>query len=205
MSVFDHYYKRYDAWYDKNKYVYLSELEALKKSLPKFGRGLEIGVGTGRFACVLGIAVGIDPSAKMIEAAIQRGANARRGFGENLSFGEEAFDYVAIIATLCFVRNPLKVLQEAQRVLKKNGKIIIGIIDKESFLGSFYQRKKSVFYKKANFFSVKEVAKLLIDSKFKQINYRQTLFGPLDKINLIQKPRRGFGEGGFVVISGKKI
>ncbi|MBU2504608.1 MAG: class I SAM-dependent methyltransferase, partial [Candidatus Omnitrophica bacterium] len=99
----------------------MSELEALKKVLPKASRGLEIGVGTGRFASALRITMGIDPSYAMMELAIERGVNVRRGAGEDLPFFENTFDYAAIIITLCFVKDPVKVLKEAGRVLKKHG------------------------------------------------------------------------------------
>ena len=203
-SIFDRYFRKYDAWYDRNKFAYLSELEAIRKVLPKRGRGLEIGVGTGRFMVPLGIAMGIDPSKNMIDIANQRGAIVRWGFGEDLSFWDSTFDYVAIIITLCFVKDPLKVLQEAWRVLKKNGKIIIGIIDKNSFLGKFYQKKKSLFYKEANFLSLKKVTDLLKEAGFNRVFYYQTLFKSLNKINSIEKPQKGFGKGGFVVISARK-
>ncbi|MDP8299697.1 MAG: SAM-dependent methyltransferase, partial [Candidatus Tantalella remota] len=72
-TVFDELYKRYDAWYDENRFAYLSELEAVRKVLPEEGYGLEIGVGSGRFAAPLGIAKGIDPSKKMVELARERG------------------------------------------------------------------------------------------------------------------------------------
>jgi ubiquinone/menaquinone biosynthesis C-methylase UbiE len=49
-EVFDKYFKEYDEWYEKNKLAYLSEVAALKKVIPKGKKGLEIGVGTGRFA-----------------------------------------------------------------------------------------------------------------------------------------------------------
>lgn len=203
-DVFDRYAKKYDAWYVRNKFAYLSELEALKKLMPKRGKGLEIGVGTGRFAAPLGIGFGIDPSKKMIEIARQRGIDARLGHGERLPFKNATFDYVAIILTLCFVNNPWKVLEEARRVLKKNGKIIIAIIDKESFLGKFYQRKRSIFYKQARFFTAKKIARLLNKTGFNKLFYCQILFKIPDKINAIEKPKTGFGEGGFVVISAKR-
>ena len=57
--IFEKYYNQYDLWYEKNEFTYLSELEAIREVLPKSGRGLEIGVGTGRFAQSLGIAIGI--------------------------------------------------------------------------------------------------------------------------------------------------
>ncbi len=205
MNAFDCYYKEYDAWYERNKFAYLSELEAIRKVLPKGGKGLEIGVGTGRFAQALDIAMGIDPSKKMIDIAAQRDVVVRWGFGEDLPFFEDTFDYIAIIITLCFVQNPQKVLKEAIRVLKKNGKIILGIIDKNSFLGKFYQRKKSVFYKKAFFFSIKDLSKLLKKVGLGKIAYYQTLFNHPDKSNSIEKPQKGFGKGSFVVVSAQKI
>ena len=203
-TLFDRYYKKYDAWYDRNKFVYLSELEAIKKALPRRGKGLEIGVGTGRFAHALSIRTGIDPSKNMIEIARKRGVNVRLGSGERLRFKNATFDYLAIIITICFVKDPEKVLKEARRVLKKNGKIILGIIDKDSFLGEFYQKKKSVFYKEANFFTVREITDLLKDTGFSKFSYWQTLYKLPEGINSIQKPQKGFGKGGFVVIRGEK-
>ena len=203
-GIFDKHYKRYDAWYDKNKFVYLSELEAIRKVLPKEGKGLEIGVGTGRFAAPLGINMGIDPSMAMIHIAEQRGVNVCWGFGENLPFFEDTFYYTAIIITICFVKNPLKVLREAYRVLVNNGKLIIGIIDKNSFLGRYYQKKKSIFYKEANFFGVRELAGLLEKEGFESLEYYQTIFGLPDEICSIQKPQKGFGKGDFAVITAEK-
>ena len=202
-NIFDKFYKKYDAWYDKHKFAYLSELEALKNVIPKRAKGLEIGVGTGRFAAPLVIKYGIDPSKKMLEIAKKRGVRVKLGYGEKLPFANATFDYVAIIITLCFVKDPLKVLNETRRVLKKNGKIIIGIIDKESFLGKFYQKKKSLFYKQARFFGVKELTHLLEGVGFKNFSYYQTIFKLPEKINSIEKSKKGFGKGGFVVIAGR--
>ena len=202
-NIFDKYYKKYDKWYDKNKFAYLSELEAIKKVLPKRGKGLEIGVGTGRFAHALGIAIGIDPSKNMLEIAKRKGIDVKLGFGESLPFGNAVFDYVAIIITLCFVENPLKVLKESRRVLKKNGKVVIGIVDKDSFLGKYYQKKKSIFYKKANFFSVKELTDLLKATGFNKFSYYQTIFQLPKEINSIEKTKKGFEKGGFIVVSAQ--
>lgn len=204
-ALFNQYWKRYDAWYDKNKYTYLSELKAVRKALPKRGAGLEIGVGTGRFAAPLGIEFGVDPSKNMLAIARQRSIDAHFGFGECLPFASGSFDYIAIIITLCFVHNPMKVLKEAKRVLKRKGKVIVGIIDKDSFLGKHYRRNKSIFYRQANFFNVKEVTNLLEKAYFSNFSYYQTLYNLPDKIKSVQRPQKGFGKGGFVVIRGEKI
>jgi len=54
VNLYDSNYRTYDKWYDDNKFAYLSELEVLKRVMPKKGGGLEIGVGTGRFAALEG-------------------------------------------------------------------------------------------------------------------------------------------------------
>ena len=203
-NIFDKFSVKYDAWYDLNRLVYISEIDVLRKVMPKYGKGLEIGVGTGRFAAPLGITLGIDPSAEMLRIASARGVNTRQGFGEDLPFLSETFDYAAIIISLCFVNDPVKVLLESYRVLKKSGRIILGIVDKDSFLGKFYQKKKSVFYKNATFFSVKKVERMLSDSGFQDIKYYQTLFSLPSETTAVDKPRKGYGEGGFVLISGYK-
>ncbi len=203
-SVFDQYSKKYDAWYDRNTFTYLSELEALKKVLPKQGAGLEIGVGTGRFAHPLGIMIGIDPSRNMVKMARQRGVDAWRGYGESLLFNKGVFDYAAIIITLCFLRFPQLVLKEVSRVLKPKGKIVVGIVDRDSFLGKFYQKKNSLFYKSAKFFSIDEVTDLLKKAGFNKFSYYQTIFDLPNKITSIQRPRKGFGKGGFVVIEAER-
>ncbi len=204
-TVFDKNYKRYDEWYDRNRFVYLSELNVLKKALPKKGKGLEIGVGTGRFASKLGIPYGIDPSSNMLKIAWKRGINVQVARGEELPFEDSTFDYVLITITLCFVKDPRKVLVEAKRVLKKGGKIIVGIVDSNSFLGKYYrEEKESVFYKNARFFGIEELTGLLSALQFNKFSYYQTLYDLPEKIISVQKIKKGFGEGGFVVIKACK-
>ncbi len=203
-GVFDLYAEKYDAWYENNRYAYLSELAALKKAVPRSGDGLEIGVGTGRFACVLGIGRGLDPSAAMLKIARSRGVNVRKGQGEKLPFDSFSFDYAAVIITLCFVKNPYQVLAEAGRVLKENGKIIIGIVDKDSLLGKLYRSKKSVFYKQANFLGVRGISAMLESLNFGRLRYYQTIFSLPESMRRVHKVLPGFGKGGFVVIAARK-
>jgi len=206
-NIFDQYWKRYDTWYKRHKFAYLSELEVIKNVLPdavKKGKGLEIGVGTGRFASALGISDGIEPSTKMAKLAQKRGIKVQIGNGENLPYRDEEFDFILIAITICFVQKPKKVISEANRVLKDRGKIILGIVDRNSFLGKFYQEKESVFYKEATFFSVKEMVKLLKDNKFGKFSFYQTIFHLPEKVKTIEPSLKGYGKGGFVVISGEK-
>ena len=203
-SVFEKYSKRYDAWYDRNKFAYLSELRALRNAVPEYGKGLEVGVGTGRFAYPLGISIGIDPSYDLIKIASLRGVTARWVFGEDIPFLSNSFDYAAIIVALSFVNDPLKVLKEIRRVLKSSGRIIVGMVDKDSFLGELYQSKESAFYKEANLFTVREVTSFLKHTGFGQFFYYQTIFKPPNIMDSVEEPLSGFGKGAFVVISAQK-
>ena len=115
-DVFDKHCKKYDAWYDKHKFAFLSELDAIRKVLPRNEKGLEIGVGTGRFASRLGIKYGVDPSENMLKIAKKRGIDVHRAQGERLPFDSSTLDYITIIITLCFVKDPVEVLIEAKRV-----------------------------------------------------------------------------------------
>ncbi len=203
-NIFDEHYRRYDSWYEKNKFAYLSEIEAIKKIVPTAGRGLEIGVGTGRFASALGIKYGVDPSLNMLRVARERGLEVVSGCGEKIPFLSSSFDYVAIIISFCFLKDPCGALKEAYRVLKKGGMVIVGIVDKDSFLGRFYQKKDSIFYKYATFFGAREVRKMLEEAGFSKACFYQTLFKLPQYINSIESPLRGYGKGGFVVISAQK-
>jgi hypothetical protein len=49
ITSFNLHWRQYDAWYDKQETINASELKALRRLRPS-GRGLEVGVGTGRFA-----------------------------------------------------------------------------------------------------------------------------------------------------------
>jgi len=206
-NVFDIYPEEYDNWYEENKFAYLSELEALKKVVPAKGEGLEIGIGTGRFAQPLGIKTGIDPSSRMLEIAKSRGIKTYLGVGEDLPFGDKVFDFILIVITICFVQNPEQVIKESKRVLKDNGRLIIGIIDKNSYLGKSYQEKKLQghrFYKEASFYSTEEVVEMLKKHNFNRFTFYQTIFHPVEKLNRIEKPEKGYGKGSFVVIVGEK-
>ena len=205
-SVFETHTAEYENWFDRNKPVYLSELELLKGVVPGKGPGLEIGVGTGKFASPLGTEFGVDPAGNMLAVAKEAGVAVVRAEGEHLPFKDGIFNYALIVVTICFVANPDSVVKEAKRVLADGGAVIVGIVDKKSPLGELYLAKKprSKFYRQAKFFSVPEITKLLADNGFMDISVHQTLFGPLNSIKNVQKYRSGYGDGGFVAIVGHK-
>jgi SAM-dependent methyltransferase len=196
----------YEDWFEKNRFAYDSELLAVKTRLPERGKGVEIGVGSGRFAVPLGIEIGIEPAVAMRAMARDRGIEVVGGAAEALPFREGVFDFALMVTTICFVDNAESALREACRVLKPNGSLVIGFVDKESLVGRSYLRKRheSLFYGIATFFSVDEVVNYLRKTGFRDLEFSQTIFRPLKEITNIEPIRDGYGEGSFVVISAKR-
>jgi len=110
IEVFERYAKEYDNWFERNRFAYRSEIEALRILVPSEGEGLEVGVGTGRFAVPLGIKIGVEPAKAMAEIARRRGIRVIEGKAEKLPFANSSFDFVLFVATLCFVQDPVKAL-----------------------------------------------------------------------------------------------
>ena len=54
ISPFEKYAEQYEEWFVVNRWVYEVELRAVKAMLPVGGHGVEIGVGSGRFAEPIG-------------------------------------------------------------------------------------------------------------------------------------------------------
>jgi len=210
-SPFDSLASAYDAWFrEKGKLIFAIEVNAFKEVLPSLPKPwLEIGVGSGRFAQALGIETGIDPSAKLLEIAKGRVITVFQARGEEQSFNRETFGAVFLIVTLCFVDSPLAVLQEAHRILKPEGRIVLGLVLKESPWGKFYQIKKQEghrFYKHATFYSYQEVERLLTDSGFAIEKIISTLFQKPGEVKEMEVQKDGFSTfASFtVIIAGKK-
>ncbi|MCD4765984.1 MAG: class I SAM-dependent methyltransferase [Methanosarcinales archaeon] len=206
IEIFENYAQEYDEWFDANRFAYESEVQALKKFVLENSKGLEVGVGTGRFAVPLGIRIGVEPAKAMADIAQKRGIEVYEAKAEKLPFDDSSFDFVLIVVTICFVQDPIQTLREARRVLKSGGYIIIGMIDKESFLGKLYESKKkeSKFYRHANFYSTRQVLDWLKNFEFEHIKTCQTIFKNPKKITAIEPVKEGHGEGGFVVITAQK-
>lgn len=202
VTPFDAYHQCYDNWFLRHTAAWQSELLAVRALLPWKGLGLEIGVGTGRFAGPLGIMVGIDPSRNMLNYALQRGIAVVQGKAEALPFQANCFDYVLSVTTLCFVDDVSKALSEVHRVLMPGGELVIGFIDRSSKLGQGYLKyqTENVFYQNVKFFSAIEVEQLLLDASFSEPVWIQTLTKPLEQIQDIEPGRAGFGDSAFIVV-----
>lgn len=206
-EVFDRHAAEYDTWFDMHPFVFRSEAEALRDFLPPGeSHGIEIGLGTGRFAVELGIKEGIEPAAGMRELALTRGIEAMDATAERLPYKDLHFDFVLMASCISYIDDLHAAFREANRVLKHNGRLILGSIDKNSLLGRSYEarRQQSLFYRQATFFSIDKLIPRLKDAGFSRFEFSQTLFHPLEEIREIEHAKTGYGQGSFVIIKALK-
>jgi ubiquinone/menaquinone biosynthesis C-methylase UbiE len=210
-EAFDLHADEYDRWFESpgGKALFEAEVEAVRALMGGLKQPfLEVGVGSGRFAEALGIGHGIDPSEAMVEMARKRGVDATKGAGEALPFEDGSFGGVFMLFTLCFVDDPATVLAEAGRVLRPDGGLVVGIINRESPWGLLYARKKSEghpLYAHARFHSPGEVVGMLGGCGMAVEAFSSTLLGAP-----AGNPRggpvfKGLREGaGFICILSRK-
>ena len=205
INAFENYYKEYDNWFDLHQDLYSLELKVISQFIPENKNGVEIGVGTGRFAVPLKIQIGVEPSQKMAEQAKKQGIEIYSGTAESLPFLDNTFDLALMVTTVCFVDDVLKSFREVNRVLKTGGIFVIGFVDKESSLGKKYQIKKgeSKFYKDAVFYTTDEILAFLNETNFCNFNIKQALFTDNGVINKT-KIEEGYGQGSFIAIQAFK-
>ena len=208
QTIFDRNAEAYDEWFDRRPYVFQSEVEALREFLPKGNsHGIEIGLGTGRFARELGIKEGIEPSFAMRKIAVNRGIEVMDAVAERLPYKALHFDFILMPTSLNYITDVKKAFREAYRVLRWNGVFIVGVIDKDQQIAKEYQQRNEMdsFYDTATFYQPTQVLNWLREAGFRQFEVRQTLFTPLNEVIELQPSKLGFGEGSFVVIKAKKI
>jgi ubiquinone/menaquinone biosynthesis C-methylase UbiE len=205
---FDDHVAEYEAWYKKYPFVFQSEVEAIRNFLPAGDkiRGMEVALGTGRFSKELGIKEGIEPAPNMRSLALKKGIEVISAEAEHLPYKDMSFDFVLMAFCISYFENLSAAFSEAARVLKKGGSLIVGFIDKNSLIGKYYEQRKphSVFYRDANFYSIKRIISELKKTGLKQLEFSQTLFHQLDEIREFQPAKSGYGDGSFVVIKAVK-
>lgn len=91
-NIYNQFASEYDYWFEKHSNFYQSELLAMKQAGPQNQKGIEIGVGSGRFAEPLHIKYGVEPSVNMAEWTKQRGIKVINAAAEYLPIESQSFD-----------------------------------------------------------------------------------------------------------------
>ena len=207
INPFEKYAADYDDWFNLHEFAYRAELAAVQDLLPTTGRGVEIGVGTGRFAEPLKIKIGIEPAMAMATIARRRGIQVIQGYAEALPIATASVDFVLMVTVLCFLADPQQALREATRVLRPHGWLIIGLIDPDSPLGRCYEahKEKSRFFRQARFLRVPQILHWLASLGYQNPTLRQTIFQDPAALVEPEPVRSGFGEGAFVAVGAQKF
>jgi len=208
VEVFEALADKYDLWYENNIVTALNELRLVRYMVRDGPRPcVEIGSGSGYFVKGSYCDLGIDPSLSMIKIARKRGVESIVAFGENIPLRDRSIGTALMVVTLCFLDNPIEIIQEVKRVLRDSGLFVVCIVPRESPWGRLYVRLSisgHPFYKVARFYSVREVLTIMKDFEFKYIRMLATLsYKPWDRPR-IEGPKPFKGKEGFVCIEFNK-
>jgi ubiquinone/menaquinone biosynthesis C-methylase UbiE len=197
MALFDAIATTYDDWYltppgkvadrMENSLVF-RHLEPVKNKLL-----LDAGCGTGLYSirCAKqgAYVTGLDHSEAMLKSAKEKSSSVMpliqflKGDLHYLPFQDQIFDIVLSITALEFCVHPLQVLREFGRVLKPNGQLVLGVLNKNSlWINSILKSTSSAsIYHNAHLFHSEEIKSLVKNTQlFKSISIESTLHSPPD-------------------------
>ncbi|MGA2514236.1 MAG: class I SAM-dependent methyltransferase [Candidatus Limnocylindrales bacterium] len=154
-------------------------------------RVLDAGCGDGALACAaaaLGaIVTGVDPDPSMLAAARSRvegkgiAATFIEGSLESLTFQDSSFDVVVAVTVLCFVGDAAGAMREIARVLRPNGRLVIGELGRHSIWAGLRRlrgRLGSSTWRRARFRTGSELWALMAEAEIEVQVVRGAVFYP---------------------------
>lgn len=91
------------------------------------GRTIDIGCGTGHHLALLDDAIGVDPSAKMLEIASKTGKKVVLGEAESMPFPDASFDNALCLFCVLNLCDAGEAVAEMSRVLKRKGTAVVSV------------------------------------------------------------------------------
>ncbi|MGD9676852.1 MAG: class I SAM-dependent methyltransferase [Vulcanibacillus sp.] len=179
MAWFDIFASEYDSWYSSDLGSFVDEIEKeLVEKVAIFNSNekvLDIGAGTGNYSIWMakkGLDVtSIDQSKGMLEVARKKSEkenlniNFIYGDAHSLDFEDCTFDIVISVTAIEFMENASIVLKEAYRVLKPKGRLVVGLLTKNSSWGEMYRQSikenPDSIFSKAHLYEEDELMHLL--------------------------------------------
>ena len=163
-DVFEEFAEDYDRWFEEHRTVYHAELARIRRLLPRpDGRAVEVGVGSGRFAVPLGIALGIEPSLALGRMARRRGIEVIRGRAESIPIRDGSCSSALMVTVICFLDDPVPAFHEVHRILAPRGTLVLGFLERDGEVARKYlhERDKHRFLSRARFYSIDEILESL--------------------------------------------
>lgn len=188
----------YDNRYNRNRglsyYAHISR--QVMECLPKKGRILDLGCGTGLFLKAYenqgGSGIGLDLSQGMVRRAKTRcpSSDFAVGNAELLPFRGESFDGVCSLLAFSYVRKPMDLLCESLRVLRPGGSIAICTLGKNlltSGLPAIYTMAEVMKVRRIGmgsfgerYYGEREMLDLFEDAGFADVQVRRCSFAHLN-------------------------
>jgi hydroxymethylpyrimidine/phosphomethylpyrimidine kinase len=212
----------YDSWFSKNRNVFASELQALRRAIGEVPeRSVAVGSGTALFESELGIREGVEISPYMAEKASRRGVKTAVGSAYSLPYGDESMDLVLFCTSLDYMEDPERAIREAHRVLSPGGAIVVSILPREGSYAMLYDLARLqggydpersprdpfplAFLEGSEWLSVERVEAVLERAGFRDIEHTQTLTRhPRYSNDTVEDPQSGYDCGDYVVLRGFK-
>ena len=227
---FDGYADKYDEWFMKNENLFTSELRLFEKVLGDITgkKLLSVGCGSGLFESYIDSSNidGIEPSEDMGRIAEKRGINViRYGLIEDVDLPDETYDIIYFNGSSSYMEDLKPVYEKSLRALKKNGKLILLDVPKESAFGFMYLLGKSLNTYDHEFLegampelpyplalassgvwhTTEEKINVLKDLGIKNFSFYQTLVkNPLYTNEEPEEVSEGYKSGGYVAIIAEK-
>jgi ubiquinone/menaquinone biosynthesis C-methylase UbiE len=229
--MFDEHADKYDGWFLLNRNVLESEVRLVHRALEDPGRTLSVGCGSGLFESLLrsqyGLLIedGVEPAEGMARIAEARGLRVRRAAAEQLPFPDSEFDTVLWNGTPAYLADPGRALDEARRVLRPDGHLVVADVPANSAYGMLYQYAALVgswddprlrrvapphpypieFVALAHWRSTEELSALLQEREFTDLRYFQTLTRhPRYSDAAAEDPIEGFDRGDYVAVRARR-
>ena len=154
-------------------------------------RVLDVGCGDGQWAITLAKAgarvYAIDTDSRMLDAARRRfeaeavEVHLDESDAKSLPFESESFDIVTAVTVLCFTREPERALAEMARVLKPDGRLVIGELGRDS-VWALWRRARGwlghTIWRAARFWTAGELRGLVTTAGLSVATVRAGVFYP---------------------------
>ena len=227
---FDGYADKYDEWFMKNENLFTSELRLFEKVLGDITgkKLLSVGCGSGLFESYIDSSNidGIEPSEDMGRIAEKRGINViKYGLIEDVDLTDETYDIIYFNGSSSYMEDLKPIYEKSLRALKKNGKLILLDVPKESAFGFMCLLGKSLNTYDHEFLegampelpyplalassgvwhTTEEKINVLKDLGIKNFSFYQTLVkNPLYTNEEPEEVSEGYKSGGYVAIIAEK-
>lgn len=160
--------KRFINFYESDfgREVILRESEYILNEMKEFNLIVDIGCGIGEFEKYLSkfSIIGLDISEEMIKEALNRSKSMFIiGDVNHLMFRESKIEAMFSVATLEFLENYYRAIKEIHGALKKNGKILVMILNPKSDYFNEEIKDPQDYFRKIKISGLDEIRKSIFD------------------------------------------